>query len=113
LADFLQLYGLRERVGDIRVCNVALCGKEQVMGQQLQPWRSETWRSETWRSETWRSENGQTRWLSMLIDAMERVSRPEFRAVPCDLSVLAAVRAQLARPASPYVHGASQFSLRN
>jgi hypothetical protein len=106
--DFLQLYGLRERVGDIRVCNVALCGKEQVMGQQLQPWRSETWRSETWRSE-----NGQTRWLSMLIDAMERVSRPEFRAVPCDLSVLAAVRAQLARPASPYVHGASQFSLRN
>jgi len=49
----------------------------------------------------------------MLIDAMERVSRPEFRAVPCDLSVLAAVRAQLARPASPYVHGASQFSLRN
>jgi hypothetical protein len=103
LVDFLQLYGLRERVGDIRVCNVALCGKEQVMGQQLQPWRSETWRSE----------NGQTRWLSMLIDAMERVSRPEFRAVPCDLSVLAAVRAQLARPASPYVHGASQFSLRN
>jgi hypothetical protein len=96
--DFLQLYGLRERVGDIRVCNIAFCGKEQVMGQQLQPWRSE---------------NGQTRWLSMLIDAMERVSRPEFRAVPCDLSVLAAVRAQLARPASPYVHGASQFSLRN
>jgi hypothetical protein len=96
--DFLQLYGLRERVGDIRVCNVAFCGKEQVMGQQLQPWRSE---------------NGQKRWLSMLIDAMERVSRPEFCAVPCDLSVLAAVRAQLARPASPYVHGASQFSLRN
>jgi hypothetical protein len=56
------------------------------MGQQLQPWRSE---------------NGQTRWLSMLIDAMEKVSSPEFRAVPCDLSVLAAVRAQLARPASP------------
>jgi hypothetical protein len=98
LADFLQLYGLRERVGDIRVCNVAFCGKEQAMGQQLQPWRSE---------------NGQTRWLSMLIDAMEKVSRPEFRAVPCDLSVLAAVRAQLARPAAPYVHGGSRFSLRN
>jgi hypothetical protein len=98
LADFLQLYGLRERVGDIGVCNVPFCGKEQAMGQQLQPWRSE---------------NGQNRWLSMLIDAMEKVSRPEFRAVPCDLSVLAAVRAQLARPASPYVHGASQFSLRN
>jgi hypothetical protein len=98
LADFLQLYGLRERVGDIRVCNVTFCGKERAMSQQLQPWRSE---------------NGQTRWLSMLIDAMERVSRPEFRAVTCDLSVLAAVRAQLARPASPYVHGASRFSLRN
>jgi len=98
LADFLQLYGLRERVGDIRVCNVTFCGKERAMGQQLQPWRSE---------------NGQTRWLSMLIDAMEKVSRPEFRAVPCDPWVLAAVRAQLARPASPYALGASRFSLRN
>jgi hypothetical protein len=98
LADFLQLSGLRERVGDIRVGNVTFCGKEQAMGQQLQPWRSE---------------NGQTRWLSMLIDAMEKVSRPEFRAVPCDRSVLAAVRAQLARPASPYALGASRFSLRN
>jgi hypothetical protein len=68
------------------------------MGQQLQPWRSE---------------NGQTRWLSRLIDAMEKVSRPEFRAVPCDLSVLAAVSAQLARPASPYAHSMSRFSLRN
>jgi hypothetical protein len=98
LADFLQLYGLRERVGDVRVGNVTICGKEQAMGQQLQPWRSE---------------KGQTRWLSMLIDAMEKVSRPEFRAVPCDRSVLAAVRAQLARPASPYALGASRFSLRN
>jgi hypothetical protein len=68
------------------------------MSQQLQPWRSE---------------NGRNRWLSMLIDAMEEVSRPESRAVPCDLSVLAAVRAQLACPALPYVHGASRFSLRN
>jgi hypothetical protein len=68
------------------------------MGQQLQPWRSE---------------HSQTRWLSMLIDAMEKVSRPEFRAVPCDPWVLAAVRAQLARPASLYVHGGSRFSRRN
>jgi hypothetical protein len=68
------------------------------MGQQLQPWRSE---------------NGQTRWLSMLIDAMEKVSRPEFRALPCDPWVLAAVRAQLARPVSPYALGGSPFSLRN
>jgi hypothetical protein len=68
------------------------------MGQQLQPWRSA---------------DGQKLWLSMLIDAMEEASRPEFRAVRCDQSVLAAVRAQLARPASPYPYGASRFSLRN
>jgi len=33
----------------------------------------------------------------MLVDAMEEVSRPERRAVPCDRLVLAAVEAQLAR----------------
>jgi hypothetical protein len=68
------------------------------MGQQLQPWRSG---------------EGEKSWLSMLIDAMEEVSRAEFRAVPCDQSVLDAVRAQLARPASPYPYCGSQFSLRN
>jgi hypothetical protein len=68
------------------------------MGQQLQPWRSG---------------NGEKLWLSMLIAAMEEASRPEFRALPCDRSVLAAVGAQLARPASPYPHSASHFSLRN
>jgi hypothetical protein len=49
----------------------------------------------------------------MLVDTMEKLSRPEFRSVPCDRSVLAAVRAQLARPASPYQYGVSHFSLRN
>jgi hypothetical protein len=68
------------------------------MGQQLQPWRSG---------------EGEKLWLSMLIDAMEEVSRPESRAVPCDQSVLDAVRAQLARPASPYPYCSSRFSLRN
>jgi hypothetical protein len=68
------------------------------MGQQLQPWRSG---------------DGEKLWLSMLIDAMEEVSRPEFRAVPCDRSVLAAVRAQLARPASPYPYCGPYFSRRN
>jgi hypothetical protein len=68
------------------------------MGQQLQPWRSG---------------DGQTLWLSMLVEAMEHVSRPEVRAVPCDRLVLAAVRAQLERPASPYAYCGSQFSLRN
>jgi hypothetical protein len=68
------------------------------MGQQLQ---------------SWRSEGGQRLWLSMLVDTMEDVSRPEFRKVPCDPSVLIAVEAHLARPASAYAHGASRFSLRN
>ena len=68
------------------------------MGQQLQ---------------SWRSGNGQNLWLSRLIDAMEKVSRPEYRAVPCDRSVLAAVRAQLALPASPYAHCVPRFGLRH
>ena len=62
---------------------------------------------------TWRSEGGDRRWLSTLIDAMEEVARPERRAVPYDPFVLAAVRAQLARPASPLAHCGSVFSLRN
>ena len=60
-----------------------------------------------------RSEGGDRRWLSMLVDAMEEVSRPERRAVPCDPLVLEAVRAQLARPVSPLAHCGSVFSLRN
>jgi hypothetical protein len=65
------------------------------------------------RFQAWQSGDGEKLWLSMLIDAMEEVSRPEFRAVPCDRSVLAAVSAQLARPASPYPYCGSYFSLRN
>jgi len=65
------------------------------------------------RRQAWQSGDGEKLWLSMLIDAMEEVSRPEFRAVPCDRSVLAAVSAQLARPASPYPYCGSYFSLRN
>jgi hypothetical protein len=68
------------------------------MGQQLQPWRSG---------------DGEKLWLSMLIDTMEKVARPEFRSLPCDPSVLVALRAQLARPASAYAHCGSNFSLRN
>lgn len=62
---------------------------------------------------TWRSEADQRAWLSMLIDTMEQVARPELRARPCDPSVLKALRAQLARPASPYLQHRSAFSLRN
>jgi len=68
------------------------------MGQQLQ---------------SWRSGNGETAWLSMLVDTMEQVARPEIRALYCDSSDLAAFAAQLARPASPYPCAASAFSLRN
>ena len=68
------------------------------MGQQIQGWRSA---------------NGQRLWLSMLIDAMEQISRPELRAVPCDDQLLATVRAQLARPALARVPYASAYSLRN
>jgi hypothetical protein len=67
------------------------------MGQQLQSW----------------SESGQNLWLSTLVDTLEKFSRPELRAVPCDRLVLAAVHAQLARPASAYLPYVSHFSLRN
>jgi hypothetical protein len=68
------------------------------MGQQIQGWRSAS---------------GQRLWLSMLIDAMEEISRPELRAVPCDDQLLAALRAQLARPALAHTPYTSAYSLRN
>jgi hypothetical protein len=64
------------------------------------------------RVQSWRSEGGQ-KWLSMLVDTMEKASRPEFRKIPCDPSILQALRVQLARPASPYLYGASNFSVRH
>ncbi|HEY3677511.1 MAG TPA: transcriptional regulator [Bradyrhizobium sp.] len=67
--------------------------------------------------QAWRSGNGERRWLSRLIDTMERVSRRETRAQSFDSSVLGALRLQLARPASPhpywYVRKTSHFGLRN
>jgi hypothetical protein len=68
------------------------------MGQQIQGWRSA---------------NAQRLWLSMLIDTMEAISRPELRAVPCDDQLLVTVRTQLARPASARAPYASAYSLRN
>jgi hypothetical protein len=68
------------------------------MGQQLQ---------------SWRSGDGEKLWLSMLIDTMEQVARPEIREIPCASSILVALRAQLARPVSAYAQYASRFSLRN
>lgn len=68
------------------------------MGQQIQGWRSA---------------GAQRFWLSTLIDAMEQASRPERRTVPCDSQAVAALRAQLARPAAPRSPYGSAFSLRN
>ena len=68
------------------------------MGQQVQPWVSR---------------DGGRAWLSRLVATMEEVARPEIRALYCDSAVLAAVTAQLARPASPYPYAAFGFSLRN
>jgi hypothetical protein len=68
----------------------------QAMVQQLQGWRSAS---------------SQRLWLSMLVDAMEEVSRPDRRAVACDGHVLAALRAQLSRPAR--APDASPYGLRN
>ena len=68
------------------------------MGQQIQGWRSAS---------------GQRAWLSMLIDTMEAVSRPELRAVPCDDQLLATVRAQLSHPVLVRTPYASVYSRRN
>jgi hypothetical protein len=70
------------------------------MGQQIQGWRSAS---------------SQCSWLSMLINTMEAISRPELRAVPCDDRLIATVRAQLARPTlaqTPYNYS-SPYRQRN
>jgi hypothetical protein len=77
---------------------VATDRKDRAMGQQVNGWRSAS---------------GQRLWLSKLIDTMEQISRPERRAVPCDAQLLAAVRAQLARPVMARSAYASAYSLRN
>ena len=60
---------------------------------------------------SWRTAKGQTLWLSRLIEAMEKFSRPEWCARPVDQLELVAVRARLAQPAMAAY--ASRFSLRN
>jgi hypothetical protein len=64
-------------------------------------------------SQSWRTGNGQTAWLCRLIEAMEKFSRPEWRARPVDRLELAAVRARLAQPAMAHPTYASRFNLRN
>jgi hypothetical protein len=56
------------------------------------------------RIEIWQSGGGDRRWLASLIDAMEEAARPEIRSQPVESSILAAFRAQLARPAACHVY---------
>jgi hypothetical protein len=57
-----------------------------------------------------RAGNGAS-WLSMLVDTFEETSQSDLRAVPCDDRVVAAFKAQLARPAAPRGGGESDFRL--
>jgi hypothetical protein len=62
---------------------------------------------------SWRSQNGQTLWLTRLIEAMEKLSRAEWRTRPVDPLELVAIRARLARPVkTPSAYG-PRFGLRN
>jgi hypothetical protein len=69
----------------------------------------------------WRSGEGERQWLSMLVDAMEQVSREKAscrgRTMPRDIAAFSALSLHLARPALPYPHWhgqpVSRFSLRN
>jgi len=72
------------------------------MGQPLQTLTAE---------KTWTAGSDRRLWLSMLVDTMEQVSRPELRAKPCEEPTLAGLRAQLALPAS--IRFASPFSMLN
>jgi len=56
------------------------------------------WPEKAWPENGRPSEAGEQDWLSMLIRAMEQVSRAECRAEPCDAPMLARLRLQLARP---------------
>ncbi len=62
---------------------------------------------------SWWTEKGQTLWLSMLIEAMEKFSRPEWRSRPVDRLERLAMCSRLARPAMAHPACASRFSLRN
>jgi hypothetical protein len=64
-------------------------------------------------TQQWRSGTSETAWLSALVEAMDRGSRPELRAAPCDPDLLLAVEAHLARPEMPHGLYGSNFSLRN
>jgi hypothetical protein len=60
---------------------------------------------------SWRTEKGQTLWLSRLIEAMEKFSRPDWRARPVDRRERVALVARLGQPAMGYP--ASRLGLRS
>jgi hypothetical protein len=59
------------------------------------------------RLDKWQDGSGDRRWLALLIDAMEEAARPEVRSQRVDGAILAALRAQLARPAPRYFYAPS------
>ena len=54
------------------------------------------------RLEQWHGGDGERRWLSLLVAAMEEVSRPDIRSKPCETAILQACRAQLAQPVTGF-----------
>jgi hypothetical protein len=52
-------------------------------------------------------------WLSMLVDAMESVARPDFAAPHCERPIPAALRLQLSQPAPNCPGSSSRFGRRN
>jgi len=64
-------------------------------------------------SRRWRSLNGETAWLSALVETMRDVAQPELHAVACDAGQLKAVRAHLARPSLQHGFYGSKYSWRN
>jgi hypothetical protein len=64
------------------------------------------------RLEVWSAEDEKA-WLLALIAAAEEVSRPQPRPRDFDSAMRVCLEAQLAKPASGYLHGDSVFSLRN
>ena len=53
------------------------------------------------RLRNWGTDAGTNAWLSILVATFEKTSQADLRAIPCDDHVLAAFKAQLARPVSP------------
>ncbi|WJR75310.1 transcriptional regulator [Bradyrhizobium sp. NP1] len=72
-----------------------------------------TLRPKAWRPKAWRSLRDERKWLSRLISAIERVTRPEIRSQPDDPRLRARVRARLARPALPRATSRSAYRTRN